>query len=283
MTDQGAATILSEAKRLDSAFETLATMNNGGWPYPKDNDVSAWDRERLRMLVTHLKHTNAMPLLLSLTLLPPKHFAESVTCIERFVFRYKTVVNAHATPMTNAYLRQTKAIRDAPGEYRIKDLRRELSNLIKEYAPDSIFETAVKEIKFSSRGNAYIRYFLITIEDYMQWCESGAQGVPKCRDKSRVFDVNRMTIEHIYPQNAKGASRNDAFESIKHTLGNLTILSSKDNDDLANKPPDKKFEVLAKSNLKLNRDIATNDRWTREIVEERAKTLTGLAMKIFVP
>ncbi|MEW8029551.1 MAG: DUF262 domain-containing HNH endonuclease family protein [Candidatus Thiodiazotropha sp.] len=280
---QGATTILSEAERLNSAFGTLAAMNDGDWPCPKDKDVSAWDRERLRMLVTHLKHTNAMPLLLSLTLLKPKHFAEAITCIERFVFRYKTIVNAHVTPMTNAYLRQAKSIRDGPDKYHIKDLRNELSELIDKYAPDSIFETAVKEIKFSPRGNAYIRYFLITIEDYMKWYESGAQGVPKCKDKTRVFDVSKTTIEHIYSQNAKGESKDDTIEGIKHTLGNLTILSPEDNDALANKPPDKKFEVLANSNLKMNRDIAINEDWTREKTEERTETLAKMAMKIFVP
>lgn len=261
---QGATLILSEAERLNSAFETLATMNDGDWPCPKDKNISIWDRERLRMLVTHLKHTNAMPLLLALTLLKPKQFSEAVVCIERFVFRYKTIVNAHVTPMTNAYLRQAKAIRNAPDKYLIKDLRKELSDLIEKYAPDSIFETAVKEIKFSPGGNAYIRYFLITIEDYMKWYESGAQGVPKCKDKTRVFDVNKTTIEHVYSQNIKGASKDDALEGVKNTLGNLTILSPEDNDALANNAPDKKFEALKKSNLKMNRDIAENSEWTTD-------------------
>ena len=280
---QGARLILSEAERLNSAFETLAAMNDGDWPCPKDKNVSIWDRERLRMLVTHLKHTNAMPLLLALTLLKPKQFAEAVVCIERFVFRYKTIVNAHVTPMTNAYLRQAKAIRDAPDKYLIKDLRKELSDLIEKYAPDSIFETAVKEIKFSPGGNAYIRYFLITIEDYIKWYESGAQGVPKCKDKTRVLDVNKTTIEHVYSQNIKGASKDDALEGVKNTLGNLTVLSPEDNDALANNAPDKKFEALAKSNLKINRDIANNNDWTQQIVEKRTEKLAKLAIKVFVP
>lgn len=279
----GATTILSEAERLNSAFETLATMNDGDWPCPIDKGVSAWDRERLRMLVSHLKHTNAMPLLLSLTLLHPKNFAEAITSIERFVFRYKTIVNAHVTPMTHAYLRQAKKIRDAPDKYLIKELRGELTELIDKYAPDSMFETAVKEIKFSPRGNAYIRYFLITIEDYIKWYESGAQGVPKCKDKTRVFDVTKTTIEHIYSQNAKGASIDAALEGGKHALGNLTILSPEDNDALANNAPDKKFEALAKSNLKMNRDIAANTEWTIDKVNERTKNLAKIALKVFVP
>ena len=283
VSDKGATLILLEAERLNSAFKTLATMSDGDWPCPKHKDVSDWDRQRLRMLVTHLKHTNAMPLLLSLTLLMPKQFVEAISCIERFVFRYKTMVNAHVTPMTNAYLRQAKAIRDAPEKYRIKYLREELSDLVEKRASDSIFETAVKEIKFSPHGNAYIRYFLITIEDYINWYESGAQDAPKCQDKTRVFDVNKMTIEHIYSQNAKENSNNGDLEDIKHTLGNLTILSSEENEALANKTPKKKFEALAKSNLKINRDIASHNDWTRQIVEERTEKLAKLAIKIFVP
>lgn len=283
MSAQGATLILSETEHLNSAFEKLATMNDGDWPLPKDMGVSDWDHERLRMLVTHLKHTNAMPLLLSLTLLKSKKFAEAITCIERFVFRYKTIVNAHATPMTNAYLKQARVIRDAPDKYSIKGLRKELSGLIERYAPDSIFETNLKEEKFSSRGNTHIRYFLITIEDYMEWYESGAQGVPKCKDKMRVFDVKKTTIEHIYSQNARKEFKDDILEGIKHTLGNLTILGPEDNIAQANKPPEKKFEVLKKSNLKMNRDIANNNNWTQAQIEERTKKLANMALKIFVP
>jgi len=90
-----AQAVLNEVQQLDRDFALLRTLGEGDWPYTNHSTVDGWDRERLRMLVTHLKHTNAMPLLLSLQGLDAKKFAEAVSTIERFVFRFKTIGNAH--------------------------------------------------------------------------------------------------------------------------------------------------------------------------------------------
>ena len=124
---------------------------------------------------------------------------------------------------------------------------------------------------------------LITLEDYAKWCEQGAQGTPKCKDKTRVFDFSNTTLEHVYPQSAKGADKIAVLEAIKHTIGNLMIFGPKDNDSAANKPYADKRPVLQASNLKLNRDIGANINWTRQIVEKRTAELAKLAIKIFVP
>ena len=99
------------------------------------------------MLVAHLQHTNALPLLLSLTTLDPKKFAEAVASIERFVFRYKTIVNAHITPLTNVYLKHARTVRE-PRRYSARKLRADLTELVNIYAPDSIFEPALREIRY---------------------------------------------------------------------------------------------------------------------------------------
>ena len=278
-----AEAILKEVRQLDHDFALLRTLGEGDWPYADHSTVDSWDRERLRMLVTHLKHTNAMPLLLSLQSLDAKKFAEAVAAIERFVFRFKTIGNAHITPMTELYLRHAKKIRDT-SNYKIGELRKELKILAEKTVPDSIFEANLKEIKYSARGgNGHIRYMLITLEDYAKWCEEGAQGTPKCKDKTRVFDFSNTTLEHVYPQSAKGANKIAVLEAVKHAIGNLTIFGPKDNDSAANKPYAAKRPVLQESNLKLNRDIGANRNWTRQIVEKRTEKLAKLAIKIFVP
>lgn len=69
--------MLEEVERIDTEFATLQTLGDGEWPYEDHSKVVSWDRERLRMLVVHLKHTNAMPLLLSLKNLEPRRSALS--------------------------------------------------------------------------------------------------------------------------------------------------------------------------------------------------------------
>lgn len=280
---RGAKTIREEVNRVKGAFSTFATMNEGDWPWPDTREVGTWDRERLRMLVTHLQHTNAMPLLLALTTLGPKKFAEAVASIERFVFRYKTIVNAHITPLTNFYLTHAGEIRRS-SRYSVRRMRTDLQQLSEKYAPDSIFRAALRELRYSpKRSNTHVRYFFLAIEDYGRWADSGAQGVPKCRDKSRLFDLGATTIEHIYPQSALVADKAAELEEVKHALGNLTILGPQDNDSVSNDPPQSKADLFAGSHIRLNRTLDLDNGWTSEMVNQRTEELVSKALKIFVP
>lgn len=283
LNDSDAKIILREVKQLAEEFETLETLNDGEWPYSDHSTVTAWDRERLRMLVLHLKHTNAMPLLLSLCKLDAKKFAESVAIIERFVFRYKTIGNAHISPVTALYLTHAKMVRDDP-KYKISKLRDDLTALVNKSVPDKVFLEQLQLMKYSPRsGNGHIRYFFITLEDYYAWYDTGAQGQPKCKDKSRVFDYTTMTLEHIYPQNAEAADKETSLEDIKHTVGNLTVFGPGDNDALGNKPFSAKKNTLKKSNLRLNREVGSNSKWTAGVVNTRSQDLAKMAVKIFIP
>ncbi len=236
------------------------------------------------MLVVHLKHTNAMPLLLALRLLDGKQFAEAVSALERFVFRYKTIGNAHIGQMTELYLRHAKEIRELKKSSAVTALRTDLRTLVLKVVPDSVFRTNLKEVRYSSRsGNGHIRYMLITLEDYAAWYEKGAQGTPKCKDKTRVFDFSNTTLEHVYPRSADGKNKDVALEPVKHDLGNLTIFGPGDNDKMANKSFAEKKAVLAASNIKLNRDISAHTTWAAKEVADRTDKLVGMALRVFVP
>lgn len=274
--------ILDEIKQMDRDFVTLQTLGKGQWPY-SDTKVTEWDRERLRMLVTHLEHTNAMPLLLSLKELNEKSFNDAVSSLERFVFRYKTVGNVHIGQMTKLYLKHATAIRKS-AKNAVKNLKTDLRTLVMDAVPNNVFEARLRALQYQSRGgNAPIRYLLITLEDYMKWFDNGAQGEPKCVDKTRVFDLPGTTLEHVYPRSAGAAEKCADLEEAKQTLGNLTILGPGENDKLANKSFAQKRVVLATSSMKLNTDIAKETAWTKPVVEARTEQLVKVALKVFVP
>lgn len=274
--------ILAETKQIDRDFDQLSILGQGQWPFPKAK-AKSWDRERLRMLVLHLEHTNAMPLLLSLLTLDEDAFSTAVAAIERFVFRYKTVGNVHIGKMTAMYLKHAKQIRTVP-KYSVKTLKSDLKQLALEAVPDAVFEAKLRELHYAPRGgNGSIRYLLITLEDHLKWFNKGAQGEPKCLDKMRVFDLTGTTLEHVYPVSAAVKDKDAALEKVKHTLGNLTVLTADENDKLANKAVGDKQSALATSSLHLNRSIATAGEWTKDRVEERTNQLVAMALKVFVP
>ena len=284
ITGVQATSILDEVKRLDDDFALLDQLINGEWPFAGNSAVSQWDVQRLSLLVGHLKHTNAMPLLMALQLLKPERFAEGVASLERFVFRYKTIGNAHIGPATKVYHEHASLIRSDPDAYKIGALRAALSELLEKYASGKRFATAISELAYSTRGgNGHIRYLLISIEDYYQWYEQGAHGTPVCKDKTRVLDIVSTTLEHVYPQKIEAHDQDGGLETIKHTLGNLTMLGPGENNAAGNQKFGDKRKALKKSNLRMNREIAENDSWIRANVEKRTAFLAEMAEKIFVP
>lgn len=279
-----AKAVLGEVRQIDTEFALLATMGDGEWPFPHDKKVVRWDRERLRMLVGHLKHTNAMPLLLALHTLGAEKFAQAVASLERFVFRYKTIGNAHVSPMTDLYHRHAKAIRADPNKYKLGTLRSELLALVDEKVPLDVFEANLRQVKYNPRGgNGHIRYMLIALEDFRGWYDKGANGQPKAKDKTKVFDFSNTTLEHVYPRSAVGNDKVAAMEPLKDELGNLAIFGPQDNDALANKPFSGKKAALAKSSLQLNRDIGAHKTWSKASITARTDDLIEMALKIFVP
>jgi hypothetical protein len=70
-------------------------------------------------------------------------------------------------------------------------------------------------------------------------------------------------------------------EAVKHTLGNLTLLTDARNPSLGNLDFNSKREKLRMSLLKLNHEIAEIPNWTEERIRTRATRLSDLAIKLW--
>jgi hypothetical protein len=70
-------------------------------------------------------------------------------------------------------------------------------------------------------------------------------------------------------------------EALKHTLGNLTLLTGARNPSLGNLDFTAKQAQLRKSLLKLNHEIAEMPDWTEERIRTRATRLSDLAIKLW--
>jgi hypothetical protein len=70
-------------------------------------------------------------------------------------------------------------------------------------------------------------------------------------------------------------------EALKHTLGNLTLLTDARNPSLGNLDFAAKQVKLRKSLLKLNHEIAEMANWTEERIRTRATRLSDLAIKVW--
>lgn len=281
LTPSQATGLVTAVEDLGKDFKKIALMLDGQWPLSGHSAVTAWDRDRLGLLLRELKHTNCIPLLIAATALKQKTFSDIVQMLERFVFRYKNVSNAHIGPATNVYNKQAVAIRGAPAAYKTVMLKADLQPLLLAHASDTRFSTALGELEYSTlASNKTIKYFLMTIEHYARWYQDGAKGAPVCKDKSRVLDFANTTLEHIYPQNS--VPTDPQLIQVVQSIGNLTILGPTDNDAVGNKPFLQKKAVFAKSTISLNAQLSSIAVWNVAAVNAWKEELKVMALKIFV-
>jgi hypothetical protein len=143
------------------------------------------------------------------------------------------------------------------------------------YRSDEAFRAdfAEKSIKTTQSRNAKIvRYLLRKLEKQ-------AGGVD--------FDPESAayTIEHVLPQSPGdgwAAFSDRDLETFAYRLGNMVMLESAKNKDLANKPYVEKRSVLLSSGLHLTRELAReNEEWTPERIQSRQEKLAKLATAVW--
>jgi uncharacterized protein with ParB-like and HNH nuclease domain len=176
-----------------------------------------------------------------------------------------------------------KLIRQAPKEYKVSTLRDELKTVQENYAPDETFESLLTQ-KLSYQENSskkvIIRHFLTTLEDHIEWCLNGANGKPKPNEMS-IFDLTKVTIEHIYPNNASSTSRIEDLEPLKNDISNLSFWPGRNNNSAGNKPFAAKKSLYEQSNVNLNRELAQMPDWNKQTLQQRRSKLLKMAKKIF--
>jgi hypothetical protein len=279
---QGATRLRETIANLREEAETFSLIYDGSWPYEHAHKAG-WERDRLARLVKSLGHRLADPLLLAVARETTETtFRDLVLMLEPFTFRYINIVNASAARLEGLYFSHAKKVR-ANGTLDKNGLRKALRGLLKRYAPDDVFVALLREVlRFTGRkeGGQLLKHFLTTLEDYEDWFANGASGKPKPRDKTKVFDLDHVNIEHIYPQHP--GVPDPLLEPSKHSLGNLTALDEGEGKLAGNQEFSQKKAIYAKSQFKISRPLGELDGWDQATIASRVEFYCARAPKIFV-
>jgi len=173
-----------------------------------------------------------------------------------------------------------------------KDVERLIKNIKSEvFADDNTynwvsidnFETEINE-HFKKHEGWYswkgIKYLLYEYELFLQ---EEAKGETKLQWE----EINKDTIEHIYPQNPKDSCWTKSFSSLSkkekqrklHTLGNLVLLSNSKNSSLKNNCFNKKnYDKINKKEAFSNGsyseiEVSKNEEWTPLEIDRRSKKI----------
>ncbi|MBW8298277.1 MAG: DUF262 domain-containing HNH endonuclease family protein [Hydrogenophaga sp.] len=276
-----AAELLQQVRNLKEDFDRVKSISAGDWPFPSSQAVNQWKRNRLRLLILHLRYTDAIPLLVSACQLKDTVFADLVRLVERFAFRYAVLGDGNRGRAVEVLNGHAVSIRRDAAAFRLGNLRSDLAALSETYVSEETFRQALTNMRYSrtEATNKPLKYLLMTLEDYARWHTDGGQGSPTCRDETRILDFETGTIEHVYAENTHPVDAN--LLPLMDTLGNLTYLSSPENIAAGAKPFSEKRPYFIGSSSHLNRQIGENASWTPEVVEARTEILVTMAIRTF--
>tara|TARA_B100000446_G_C10552524_1_gene341220 strand:+ start:8156 stop:9967 length:1812 start_codon:yes stop_codon:yes gene_type:complete len=277
--------LLEEVRALHRDVLQVRDFQSGLWPYDYALPITAWDRDRLSVLVEYLANSASIPLLLSARGLDHRKFSEIVQMLERFFYRYKTMCNGHNSPLKAIYNSHSLAIRENPEGYNVDALRVDLNNLMEQRASEDSFKIAINELFYSKRGgNKPLKHLLLMINQYWSWFNQGAHGNPACLDKSIIRDRREgATIEHIYPKglSVDDEGYDDTLEGVKNSISNLTILPAAENTLVGTECFDEKKNVYKGSSSELARFISQEQDWDGQAAQEYCDKICQVAFSIF--
>lgn len=204
--------------------------------------------------------------------------AAALTILESYFVR--RIVIGRATANLN------RTLLDAVGHVSAADrvdvgLRDYLSRGRKYFATDKQVRDAATSVAFYWQGRAAQKKLIL------QWLEESY------RPKEIVsLDPRHLTIEHVLPQTmtpavratlasslAPGADVDMEHERLVHTLGNLTLSGY--NSELSNKHFDEKRELLAKSGVAMNLEIAKSTTWGPTEIAARGERLAERIIELW--
>ncbi len=200
--------------------------------------------------------------------------------IEKFTFQYSVISKLPGNKVERLYahaaIKIENAVQKPLAKHRKAEVQRilaELENdLKKELPPWELFRKSFMELSYrSSKKRKILKYILAKIDAYYRSTDE------------EVINFDTVNIEHILPRNPKawGLNKKDT-KSYVDKLGNLTLLSTKINSKLQNKPLPEKMELLRKSSLPITKELVrmiedNNLQWGEQQIIQRQEEMAKLA------
>nr|WP_254075638.1 DUF262 and DUF1524 domain-containing protein [Paenibacillus tritici] len=100
----------------------------------------------------------------------------------------------------------------------------------------------------------------------------------------KIVSLDDLSVEHVFPQKPKASEWGVVQKVLLHTVGNLTLAHWADNSSMSNKPFSDKLTIsqgYKQSALRLNEYIVEQSEWGETQINERARRLAELAMKVW--
>jgi hypothetical protein len=268
---------------IESKVLTLEKLSSGIWPY-ENSKYTEHQKYKLYNLVVQFKHTHCLPLLLAATSLKENKFYQLIFFLEKFFFLFKVLLDKRMTSVTKAYYNAISSINISPENYQVKRFCLDLKEIVKNISETEVL-TKLTEVRYVENGdNKDLKYIFSTIEESWSWIlsnyKSGWLGLYRHHAKCFISGAD-LSIEHIYPNNAKNSDVDGSLELVKNNIGNLTLLYRQDNERCGNSLINNKVNIYDASRLNVAKSLSHKATFTDSDYEKRKVEIETMFLNIF--
>lgn len=233
------------------------------------------DRHTIRRLIERIELMGAEQLfivLLAALETNRQSFVDILKMLTTFTFRYSTICGFGTANLMNAFVDSAKALRSGTCST-ANDIFR---NHFAKYYPDSSqFHSAFA--RKNTRSNAMARYILAELNDFLSDSAS-------MKTQTDPFTTD---LEHILPKkyDANWRQGRKDFpggpERFVFRLGNMTLISTRLNQDIGNADFITKKKAYAQDCLDITKQILSEKRWTSTEIGRRQNWMASIAVKVW--
>jgi len=224
----------------------------------------------LERLANSYRVRSCRPVLMVFARTRPQEMARVVRLCESITVRYSVVGEKNPNHLERMYAEMCKFVRvDSNPWEKFRD-----ASIFDEVPDDEEFRTRLATMEISTVTSGW-REVLIHL--------NAALGAGELR----VDRPSRVHVEHILAQSPRatalaeiGVSPADT-SNLVNRLGNLTLLSSRRNKQLSNRPFSEKRAAYAKSDVFLTRELASIEQWSADQIDARSHRLAAVSIDIF--
>lgn len=272
---------------LRECVDKLNYLAVAEWPYDESSSTLPWYKEKLEWLIKKLQHTHVMPVLLAASFADEKEFKVLISETCKFFIRYKVISGLHAGIFMSLYSQIAHHVYQNLPTFSINFLLEQYDRIIQGKDPENIhFIGGLRALRYNRKGdNKPLKYLLITLEENWQWLNSGASGLSQNRrkreDRSRIFDFNQTTLEHLYPYSAKPQDIKKELEPLKNTLGNIVLLDINRNQKNDDKSFVDKKESFTNTGIGIHSNLLSKNDWTEQDVNDLVQKYIDFSLRVF--
>ncbi|MCM8807787.1 MAG: DUF262 domain-containing HNH endonuclease family protein [Candidatus Omnitrophica bacterium] len=268
ITNKNAAiTFLHNLEKGSELYLALLNPTHSLWKeYPNDCKNSIFELNELKLI-------QPRPLLLAiLEMFENKDdVAKALKLIVSWSVRNLITGVIGAGTLEREFSNQAKLI----NEGKIKTFNQFKRSILPFIPTDEQFKSA---FKIATVSKSYIaRYYLRKLEEIYR----------KTKELSPLTAPEEVNLEHILPENPRNLKADwPHFDEITHKtyvkrIGNLTLISSKLNERIANGDFKSKKRFYKNSEIEITKRICEYKKWTPEIIEERQEDFANKAVEVW--